>query len=155
MPATSSYSPFQSESDHGVMRRFALVRDAGQPVPETNRVTQGMDLGQFFQKQLQIAQLEDELSRLLQRRKYASPTRTLNNHRAILEATQQLFPKASISVTEESDPEIEDDEYFSVLVQTPGTVDEVVALHREWHNRIRHVAPETASFYCLLLDIND
>jgi len=77
------------------------------------------------------------------------------NHDAILKMTAELFPKARIVVSEESDPEVDDDEYFAVLVETPGSVDDVVALHREWHDRIGSIAPETANFYRLLLDIND
>ncbi len=114
-----------------------------------------MDIGQFFQQQIKISQLEDELSQSRQTRRYATPTLTLRNHNAILELTAELFPKAKITVSEESDPEIEDDEYFVITVETPGSVGELVKCHREWHCRIVKVAQETAIAYRLSLDIND
>lgn len=88
-------------------------------------------------------------------RRFVPPTIVVRNHDAVLRFTSQLFPAARISVTQEADPEIENDEYFAILVETPGSVDHVVALHREWHNRIGSIAPETSRCYRLLLDIND
>ncbi|HEY2412639.1 MAG TPA: hypothetical protein VGI40_10375 [Pirellulaceae bacterium] len=142
---------YQREDICAARRKRAAVAEAHPALVETS----GMELAHFLQQQLRISQLEDELSRVNEYRRFASPTRTLQNHKAILEMTAEVFPNANVSVLEESDPEIENDEHFAVSVRTPGTVDEVVALHGEWHRRLRQVAPETASFYCLLLDIDD
>jgi hypothetical protein len=113
------------------------------------------DLVQFLDREFQASPIADMQCRWAQGPRFEYSTRNTRDHEIILKMTAELFPHASISLSQESDPEIEDDDYFAILVETPGTVDEVVGLHREWHNRIGSVAPETASFYRLLLDIND
>jgi hypothetical protein len=83
----------------------------------------------------------------------ASPAVAVRNHQAILQCTTEVFPGAKIDVEEAADPEIEGDEYLVVLVTTRGEARDIAARHREWHRRVRAVAPQTAGSYRLLLDV--
>jgi hypothetical protein len=82
-----------------------------------------------------------------------SPDAASRNHEAILKLTAEIFASDKIVVTNECDPEIAGKEYLVVSVHTQGEISELVAKNCQWHHRIWDVAPETASFYCLSLDL--
>jgi hypothetical protein len=119
--------------------------------------TSSLDLRQFLVDLQLRGELEDELAAarltIEELKRHASPPCTIRNHAAILQATAELFPAGQVTVTVESDPESGDEEFFAINVATPGDVNDLVARHSQWHSRKREVAPETASSYRLLLDI--
>ena len=77
----------------------------------------------------------------------------MRNHEAILKLTSEVFSTDQIVVTHELDPEIVGKEYLVVSVKTQGEMPELLAKDSQWHHRIWDVAPETASYYCLSLDL--
>lgn len=81
------------------------------------------------------------------------PAVALQNYEAILKLTTNIFSTDQITVTHELDPEIVGKEYRVVSVKTRGEIPELLAKDSEWHHRIWDVAPETASSYCLSLDL--
>jgi hypothetical protein len=116
----------------------------------------GGELTQFWLQQQTIFRLEDELEaakRSSERARYASPTRVVRNHDEILRMTSQLFPEVTISLAVETDPEIDDDDYFVVSVTARGAFDDLAVAHRDWHRRLLELAPETATYYRLSLGI--
>jgi len=82
-----------------------------------------------------------------------SPTVALQNHEAILKLTAEIFSTDQIAFTHELDPEIVGKEYLVISVKTQGEMPELLAKESEWHHRIWDVAAETASYYCLSLDL--
>lgn len=153
LSSLSESNPFSERTPRALRRRSAFanrIRDNRGEIEAS-----GEYLEEFFRRPLQTSPIEDERFGAAHARRDERSIRTEHNCESILKMTAEMFPKAKITFSKESDPEIEDDDYLAILVETPGTVDEVVALHREWHNRIGRLAPETANFYRLLLDIND
>jgi len=153
---TTAFSPFRPRSDLLFAPRLASTRQRLFD-PSTADEIAGTDLRQFVIDLQLRGQLEDELAAarlaIEELKRNASPPCTIRNHAAILQATAELFPAAQVTVEVESDPEGGDEEFFAVCVATPGEVNDLVARHGKWHSRKREIAPETASFYRLLLDI--
>jgi hypothetical protein len=82
-----------------------------------------------------------------------SPTVALRDYEAILKLTAETFSTDRVSITREFDPEIAGKEYWVVSVKTQGEVPELLARDTQWHQRKWDVAPETACYYCLALDL--
>ncbi len=78
---------------------------------------------------------------------------SLRDYQAILKLTAEVFASDQITVAHEFDPEIASKEYWVVSVKTQSELPDLLAKDSEWHHRIWEVAPETASAYCLSLDL--
>src|SRR5688500_18261611 len=82
-----------------------------------------------------------------------SPPAAARNYDAVLKLTSEIFSSDHITVTHELDPEIVGKEYLVVSVKTQGEMPDLLAKESQWHHRIWDLATETASFYCLSLDL--
>jgi len=94
---------------------------------------------------------DDELASLLTRITTQDAELAMRNHEAILKMTEEVFPGVAIRIDEVPDPEIENFEHLAVVVVIRGDVEQLLAGNREWHQRLRGVAPEAARHYVLSL----
>jgi len=127
-------SPFPKGRDYVGARCTGRLRQSvptGRHVPNADIL--GMDIWQY------LYLLNDENRK--------------RENEAVVRSTAELFPDAQISLTQEADPEGGDDEYSAVSVTTRGEINDLAARHREWHCRLRLIAPQTATSYRLVIDV--
>ena len=76
----------------------------------------------------------------------------VETHDKVVRFTQSIFP-GSVTISRESDPECSA-EYFVVSAAATGEVEEIAALHHQWHAILGDVAGESAHDYRLSLQLS-
>lgn len=71
------------------------------------------------------------------------------HHVAVL--TKELFP-GKLVIETGVDPESRDDVCFLFQIEAGGSVDEIVALNRQWHLGLLPIAPQWPGLFCLMID---
>ncbi|HET6881881.1 MAG TPA: hypothetical protein VFI31_17075 [Pirellulales bacterium] len=74
-------------------------------------------------------------------------------YRNVLTMTQRLFP-GLVVVRREQDPELPE-EYVVFEVQVKGTLDEIMALDRQWHQECCELARMETFPCCLAMTVQD
>jgi len=70
----------------------------------------------------------------------------------MLTMTRQLFP-GEVVVRRKADPEIAEEAFYSIRVRASGSVADVVAKDRQWHERLVEIVPESAGLFRLSMEV--